>query len=105
MVHGADKKASFWKRVEIPFRLQLMVGSLYGHNGDLKMLGQGPLGREPFPGRQGAAENVLPDMAVQGFIERQAVLSLQAICKHKDLRSGLVKKLEIGYFHHITCAL
>ena len=75
-----------------------MVGSLYGHNGDLKMLGQGPLGREPFPGRQGAAENVLPDMAVQGFIERQAVLSLQAICKHKDLRSGLVKKIRNWLF-------
>ena len=46
------------------------------------MLRQRPLGGQPLPGGQGAAEDVLPDAAVEIFIQRQPAPLFQGICQH-----------------------
>ena len=46
------------------------------------MLRQGPLGGQPLPGGQGAGQDVLPDAAVQVFIQRRAAAVFQSIGAH-----------------------
>ena len=46
------------------------------------MLRQRPLGGQPLPGGQGTAEDVLPDAAVEIFIQRQPAPGFQGICQH-----------------------
>ena len=78
-LHLRHKKAPFGLGVHIALRLQLLVGPLHRHDGDVQVLRQGPLGGQPLPGRQGAVQDVPPDAAVQVFIQRRSAAVFQGV--------------------------
>ena len=57
-LHGGDEKAPLGPRLQIALCLQLAVRPLHGDDGDPQMFRQRPLGGQPGPGRQRAAENI-----------------------------------------------
>ena len=70
LFHGADEALG----------KELVVGGLHGDLADLQILGQGTLGRQLLPGRQGPGENVLPDAPVKGLVEGDAGGFLEFVC-------------------------
>ena len=77
-----DEKATFWQGVDIAFGLQLLIGALYGDDGDVQMLRQSPLGGKTLPGGQGAVQDIRADAAVQVFVKGQSAPILQGIGQH-----------------------
>ena len=67
-LHRGNEKAPLGLSVHISLCLQLLVSPFHGDDGQLQVLRQPPLGGQPLPGGQGAAEDVAPDAAVQVFV-------------------------------------
>ena len=105
LLHRGGKKAPPGPDGQVSLRLQLAVGRLHRHDGDMQMLRQGPLGGQPLPGGQGAVQNVPPDAAVQVLVKGQTAPVLHHIGAHGVSSSDLIKLSETGYFHHTTPAL
>ena len=104
-VHRGGEKAQPGPGFHKSLGLQLLIGRLHRDDGHPQVLRQGPLGGQPLPGGENPAENVVPQAAVQIFIQRQTVSIFQMIGQHGRVAPDLIKFIIFGYFNHITNAL
>ena len=78
-VQGLHKIAHLFLGAQIALGQKLIVGRLHGDFADLQILGQGALGGELCAGGQIPCQNVPPDAAVEGLVQRDAVGFFQSV--------------------------
>ena len=82
LLHFFHKKAHLLPGANVALGQKLGVGSFHRDFPNLQMLGKRPLGGQLLTGLQLAGENILPDAAIQRFVQGHTRLLFQLIGQH-----------------------